>query len=212
MLLNHGVQSRLILESTTGAGSTSKEVSVESDSALVTLNVTSLASGTLSVVVYGLAGTDIGAATPPLITFPVVSAPTTNLLLRAASLVTQRLLVVATYTGVCSYEIQVRAVNGASGSTKILASDSLSMSQITVGTSVIAIIPASLADRAGVIVKNWSPTQTVYVGATAAEAVPGVGYPLAPKDALALDVSAGVAIYGVSDAPGADLRLAQSGG
>lgn len=211
MLLNHGVQSRLLLETTTGAGSTSREISVESDSALVTLNVSSLVSGSLSVVVYGLAGTDIGAATPPLITFPVVSAPTTNLLLRAASLVTQRLLIVATYTGICTYEIQVRAVNGASGSTRILAADNLSMSQTTLGTTVVAVIPASLTDRAGVIIKNWSTTQTVYIGATAAEAVPGVGYPLAPKDALALDVSAGVAIWGVSDAAGADLRIAQSG-
>lgn len=210
-----GMSFELINETTTGAGVRYEDANLQSDSILVTLYVSSISSGTLTLELVGLTGPDGDDAveSDPLISFPAVSSPTTTMLLRAGAVITQRVRLRATYTGVCTYTVTIRAINGGvSSSTRILASDSMRMSQQTVGTSVVAIIPAALLDRAGVVIKNWSTTQTVYLGATVLETTLGNGFPLAPKDGLAVDIAAGVEIYGISDAPGADIRIAESGG
>lgn len=210
MLLNNGTQERLISETTVAGGSTVKEGSIKSDSLLVSLWVDSVSSGTLSITVYTL--TDAGKEVE-VITFPTLSTNTTNLLLRKSAVSLQRFRVVATYTGVCSYEIYVRAIEGAGeSSSKILGSDNWKVSQLTIGTSAVILVAAALTDRSGILVKNWSNSQTVYIADTIVKATSSVGYPLAPRDALALDIAAGASVYAVSDAAGADLRLAEAGG
>jgi hypothetical protein len=206
-----GVQIRLVKETTIGAGVTTKEVALSTDSLLVTLYVSSVTSGSIIVKAYAVAGDDDGEQSGALFTFPTITAPTTDMLLKAGALATQRVRIEVTYTGICSYEIHVRAINGGASVTKILGSESLRFLSTTVGTSVIALIPAALTDRSGIVIKNWSTTQTVYLGATIGEATSSNGYPLAPKDGLSLDVAAGVAIYAVSDAAGADIRIAEAG-
>lgn len=210
MLINTGTQERLIAESTTEAGSTIKEGSIKSDSLLVSLWVDSVTSGDLSVAVYTL--TDSGKETE-VILFPTISSPTTELLLRKSAVALQRFRVVVTYSGVCTYEVYVRAIEGAGeSSSKILGATNWKVSQATVGTSAAVLIGAALTDRAGVVVKNWSATQTVYIAETLAKADTGTGYPLAPRDALAMDIAAGAEVYAVSDIAGADIRIAESGG
>jgi hypothetical protein len=85
------------------------------------------------------------------------------------------------------------------------------MSSVTVGVITGILIPAALTDRTGIVIKNWSQTQTIYLGASPGEASIAAGYPLAPKDGLALDIAAGVTIYAVADIAGADIRIAESG-
>lgn len=210
MLLNYGTQERLISETTAAGGSTVKEGSIKSDSLLVSLWVDSVTSGTLSIIIYTL--TDAGKEVE-VIRFPTLSTNTTNLLLRKSAVSLQRFRIVATYTGVCSYEVYVRAIEGAGeSSSKILGSDNWKVSQVTVGTSAMILVPAALTDRSGILVKNWSVTQTVYIAETLVKATNAVGYPLAPRDALALDIAAGASVYAISDGAGADLRLAEAGG
>ncbi len=210
MLINTGTQERLIAEATTAAGTTVREGSIRSDSVLVSLWVGSVTSGSLSVTVYTL--TEEGKEVD-IITFPVVGAPTVELLLRKSAVSLQRFRVAATYTGVCNYEIYVRAIEGAGeSSTRILGSTNWATDQVTVGTSPMLLIASSLLDRNGVVLKNWSVTQNVFVAESSAKLVASKGYPLAPRDGLALDIAAGAEVWAVADAAGADIRLAESGG
>jgi hypothetical protein len=210
MLIHPGSQERLIAESPASAGSTSREGSIQSDSLLVTLWVDSVTSGSLTVTVYTL--TDTGKEVG-VISFPAVAAPTTQLLLRKSAISLQRFRVVASYTGGCSYEVYVRAIEGSGeASARILGSTNWRVSQETVGTTPVVLIAAALTDRQGVLVKNWSATANLFIGEDISKADSAVGYPLAPKDALALDIAAGAAVYGVSDVPGADVRIVEAGG
>jgi hypothetical protein len=133
MALNPGKTERLIAETTVGAGETSREGSIISDSLLATLWVDNIASGSLTVTVYTL--TDTGKEVE-LFSFPVLNAPTTNILLKKAGISLQRYRVKATYTGECTYEVYVRAVSGiGESSTRILGSQNWEVAQATIGTS-----------------------------------------------------------------------------
>lgn len=209
MLINYGTQERVIAEAPSAAGVTQVEGSIRSDSILVSLWVESVDSGALTVTVYTL--TDEGKEVA-VINFPAITSTTTEILLRKSAVSLQRFRVAASYTGGCSYEVYVRAVAGGESSARILGSADWKVTQATIGTSATELIPASLNDRQGIVIKNWSNAQTVYVAETLAKATSLVGYPLAPRDALALDIAAGASVYAVSDAPAADLRIAESGG
>lgn len=212
MLIHPGTQERLIAETTTAAGTTIREGSIQSDSLLVTLHVSDVISGSLQVSVVTLVDDD-GQTSSNIITFPVLNAPTVNILLRKAAVSMQRFRITATYSGVCTYKVYVRAIEGAGeSSARILGSSDWRVSQLTVGTSPVILIAASLDDRSGILVKNWSVTQTIYISEDSIKADAAVGYPLAPRDALALDIAAGAQVWAVSDAAGADIRLAEAGG
>lgn len=209
MLINVGTQERVLHESPTEAGSRSIEGSIRSDSLLATLWVDSSA-GDLTITIYTL--TDAGKEVE-LFHFPTVSAGTTNLLLKKSGISLQRFRIQADYTDACSYEVYIRAVQGAGeSSTRILGSSDWRVSQQNVGTTPQILIAASLEDRNGVLVKNWDDTGTLWIGESLAKADPSVGYPLAPKDALALDIAAGAAVYAVGSEAVVDVRFAESGG
>lgn len=200
--------SLLIRETTLGAGSTDKDGSIQTDAVAVTLWVDSIASGSLSVTVFTL--TDTGKEIE-LLSFPTVTAPSTTLLLRKSGVSLQRFRVVATYTGVCTYEIYARAVDSAGEtSTKLLGSGSLATSAATVTTSVAPLIPASLTDRNGLTVKN-NGTFTIELSEDSGK-LPGQGWPISPGETWSLDVAGGVTIYAVSLGAGSvDVRVAESG-
>lgn len=125
----------------------------------------------------------------------------------------QRFRVEATYSGTCKYEIYVRAISGVGeSSTRLLGNATWKATQVDVDGTPGILIPASLADRNGLVIKNWSNSGTVYLGESLAGADPSIGYPLAPKDALAMDISAGTVIYIVSDGGDVDIRILESGG
>lgn len=209
MLIHNGTQERLVAESTHGAGATSREGSIQTDSLVATLWVDAVVSGELTVSVYTL--TDNGKEVL-LFSFPTISAPSTFLLMKKSGVSLQRFRVQASYTGECQYEIYVRAVEGAGeSSSRILGANDWRVSQATIGTTAGILIPAALTDRQGVVLKNWSSAATVFVAHSSAAATSGTGYPLAPRDGLALDVAAGAEVWGVSDIVGADMRIAEAG-
>lgn len=226
MLITKGVQDRVIAEVTTGAGSTSREGSVNSPAILASLYVNSVTAGTLTVSVYTM--TDVGKESL-LFTFPVIAAPTVNLLLRRSGDTLQRFRVVADYTGICDYEVYIRATE--SGGTQdvnilgqpidvnvindidvtIVPPSQWQTSQQTVTTTAALLIPAAIADRKGILIKNWSAGTDVFLGESLAAANTASGYPLSARDAVALDISAGSAVYAVTSSGTADIRIVQAG-
>lgn len=209
-LLNPGTQERLISETVVSAGTTVREGSTLSDAILVTLWVSDLPSGTLDVSVVTL--TDEGRE-GPLLVFPTLSAPTANLVIKQSSTTLQRYKVRATYSGSCSYEVYVRAISSGGGGTsnvRIVGADDWLTDQVTVTSAPTLIIPPSLLDRAGVLVKNWSTTTDVFIASTAGVSL--LDYPLAARDALSLDISAGASVYGITASGSADIRSASAGG
>ncbi len=116
------------------------------------------------------------------------------------------------YTDACEYEIYARAVGSGSSDTRILGANNLEMDQQTIGVTNTILIASTLTDRSGLLIKNWSNTQTLYIAESSAKLSAGKGYPLAPKDGVAMDIAAGITIWAYADAAGADIRIAQSGG
>lgn len=206
--LEPGSTERLIADAPTGAGSRSQEISIMSDTALVSLYVNSISSGSLTVSVYTL--TDVGKEVL-LFSFPVLVAGTTNLLLRRASVTMSRVRVQATYTGACDYEVYLRAISGGLSDARILGAGTFQVSQKDVTIVPSLIVPAALTDRAGMVLKNWSTSGDLYIAETAAKATTLLGWPLAARDALAMDIAAGVEIWAVSSAGTVDLRISEAG-
>lgn len=209
--LHPGRQTRIFNESPATAGTSIAQLSNEADTILLTLWVEAV-SGDLDVNVYAFTD-DLFQRRTLLFSFPTISAPTANLLLRRAAITTQRIQVEATYTGACQFEMHARAIYAGLVETRIVGSSDLEMTQVTVPVGpAVNVIPAALTDRAGLVIKNWSTAGDVFLGATAAQAAAGNGYPLAARDAIALDVNAGVEVWAVATGGSADLRIAQAGG
>lgn len=211
MAINPGRSEQVINETTTGAGSTTRDGSILADSLLISVWVPSIVSGTLQVTVYNL--TDSGAEVE-LMSFPVLTGPTTDIYIRKLKLSAPNYRVRATYTGVCTYEIQAKAITG-SGETSIsmLGSNNWSVGQVTVGTAAQVLIPAAIQDRRGFIIRNFSTSgQVVYVAESLVKASTTTGFPIPAGEVFTLDIASGAEVYIVSNASGADVRYGQAGG
>lgn len=208
MILKSGLQELVIRESAVGAGTISRELSVQSDAALFLVWVSSV-TGVISIEVFGLldSGKEVS-----VLTFPPVSNPTTELLQQRTGTVPTRLRLVVTHTGACDIEISARAVSTGSSDTRILGGASLKMGQKAVTATPSILIPASLNDRAALAIKNWSTSGIVYLAETAAKANASTGWPIGPKDALGIDIQAGVEIYAAAVDGPCDVRIIESGG
>lgn len=202
-------QQRALLLEPSGIGTIYRDFSIQSDAVFAGLVVHSLV-GTITVNIYA----NVDGQQSLLVSFGTVSVPTTTPLLRRSSITTAvlRAEVIISPGGTADYQLDVRAVGAGVSDTKILGAEGWKVSQRTVGTSAIQLVATSINDRSGMLIKNWSSTQTVYVAETLAKATTGTGYPLAPKDAIAMDIAAGAEVYAVSDAAGADLRITEAGG
>ena len=208
MILKQGLQEVLKRESPTSSGTTIVDFSVQSDAVLALLWVDAV-SGTLDVQVYGIL--DDGNKEVLLFDFPDITTPTTSLIQKRSSVVPTRLRAKITYTGACSYELSARAVSTGTGDTRIVSSSTIRTGQQVVGPVTIVLVPASLTDRNSLVVKNWSTSGIIYLSETAAKAVPATGWPVGPKDALGIEIQAGVTIYATSDGATCDIRLIESG-
>lgn len=206
-VMNLGVQLDILTETTVSAGTSVRDLVIQSDAVLATLSVDAVV-GTLDVSVYGF----VADEEILVFSFPTISAPV-DLVLKRSGPTVSNLRVRATYTDPgTTYKVQCRAINSGSSDVRILGAAGFSVSQQTVNMVPLLLIPSALVDRSGMVLKNWSTTQTVYVAETAAKATTLVGYPLAPRDALALDVTAGAEVWAVADAAGADVRIGEAGG
>lgn len=205
--LPRGKEHLLISESPSQAGSKTESIGIDSDSVLVSLFVTSI-TGTIDVTVY--TEVDTGQESE-IISFPQINSSTANLLIRKAALSMDRVRVEAVYTGACEYSVRVRGIGAGEASVKIQGQSNASASQSNVETSAQVVIPSTLDDRVGLVLKNNSASGILYIGFTLAEATLGNAYPLAPGESLGMDLAAGQAIYGLSSSGTIDVRILQAG-
>lgn len=181
---------------------------LDADSVLLSLFVTSLSSGNLTVTAYAVA--DEGKEVE-IITFPTITGPTTNLLLRKAAVSLSIVRVRVTSTGPVALDLRARGISAGETSVKIVGASELATSQLTVGTTPTSLLASVLTDRLGVVIRNWSTTDTLYVAETALKATPGLGYPIGPGESLGLDLQAGQEVYGAADPSSVDIRVMQAG-
>lgn len=208
MILQPGLQERVIHETTLGSGVTSAEGSIQTDALLATIWVDSITSGTLTISVYTL--TDNGKESL-LFSFPVLTSPSTDLLLRKSGVSMQRFRVKAEYTGVCSYEVYVKALSGAGeSSVKIVGSNALVTDKVIVTTTPAVLIPAALQDRNGLSLISYTGSGTLFISEDITK-LPARAWPIAAGGGWSLDVQAGVTLYAVSSSGNIEIRIVQSG-
>lgn len=213
--IDNGKTARAIMETTVGADVTNVSFSVDADTLLVTLNIISIAPSTsLSINMYGRAGTT-GSNEKLILSFPVQTAATTELLVQKSAISLSNARIEATYDGAVSYEVWVRGVSGSVGdqTIKIIpgGADSLRASQTTITTAASLLVPPTPFDRAGIIIRNWNQTSGVLYIKEDSTSVTSVGYPLAPLEALAMDVDSNVSVYAQADTGTIDVRILEGG-
>jgi hypothetical protein len=211
LILKTGLQEIVLRASPVSGGTITKDLSIQSDAALFMLWVNSTA-GDITVEVFGILDSD--GREVLLATFPKINAPSTEILQKRTGTAPTRLRVKVTHTGACDFELSARAVSTGSSDTRILGGASLKVSQKTIGPAPSLLVPASLVDRTAVALKNWSPNHTIYVAETEAKANINDGWPIGPKDALGLDIQAGVELYASTSNNNhtCDIRIIESGG
>jgi hypothetical protein len=208
MMLKQGLQEVLLKGTPTSSGVSVKDFSIQSDAVLIVVWVTAT-SGSIDISVANIL--DDGNKESALITFPTITAPTPTLLQKRSAASTTRLRLRVTYTGSCDFEISARAISTGSGDTRILGASSLQMLQKNVSIPHTVLVSASTKDRSAIAIKNNSTSGTIYIAETIAKTTIAKGWPVGPKDALGLDVQAGVELYAVSDGPVCDIRIIESG-
>ena len=207
-LLGEGKEIQLLDTTTAGAGSEEITFSIDAESVLLSLYVGSVA-GDLAVTAYtvGLDGQEI-----EIISFPTVSAPTAELLLRKAASTLQKVKVTCTYSGVASFNLRARGVAAGASSVKIEGAASFQVSQNSITTSAEALVPAALVDRSGILIINVNSSGTLWVAETLVKATAAAGAPVYPNGgSMAIDLAAGQALYGVASSGSIDVRIVELG-
>lgn len=208
-----GKNSRLLDESPTAAGILRKPFTTDAETVLVFVYATSI-SGTMTVKAYTYVGHESEDKNIEVIDFGTLTGSEANtLIVKKSGAITQQMFIEVETDDAAEYQVWVRGVSTGETSVKILGSDNATASQTNVGTTPVALIPSSLTDRDGTVVKNNnSAAGILYLGFTVAETTAANGYPLGVQEALGIDVAAGVTIYGVADAGTIDVRILESGG
>lgn len=200
----------LVLDQTeTAAATRITRFSIDADSILVSVFVESIASGTIDVSVW--TETDAGKELQ-VISFPSLSAVTSNLLLKKAAACMSRIYVKVVSTGVCKYEVRARGISAGELNVRIQGASTGSATNTTITNTASVLIPGSLSDRTALIIKNNNAVGKLYIGFTLAEATTTGGYPLGPTESLGIDIETGTVVYAIADVPSIDVRLLQAGG
>jgi hypothetical protein len=209
LILKTGLQEVVIRSAPVAGGTLVRDISIQSDAALFLLWVNSTA-GDITVEVYGILDSDNREVL--LATFPKINQPSTEISQKRTGTAPTRLRVRVTFTAACDFELSARAVSTGSSDTKILGGASLKVSKKTVNSVASLLVPSSLIDRSAIAIKNWSSSGTIYIGETVAKANQNTGWPIGPKDALGIDIQAGVELYAIAVDGPCDIRIIESGG
>lgn len=184
-----------------------KVVILGGDSCLISLFITSV-TGTLQTDVH--TAVEVGKEFP-IISFPELNSATTNLLLRKASITMGVAIIRVTILGgPATFDLDIRALATADGTTRILGASNADNYALTVTSTAAILIPAANQDRAGLAIKNNSAAGTLYVGFTSAKASATQGMPVSPGGVYQVDLSSGQALYASSSGPDLDVRIAEA--
>lgn len=200
---------RVAREAPSGAFTRSWTFIPESDAVLVSLYVISV-SGTLDLAIWTQTedGKDILRTS-----FPTISSPTTNLVLKKGTDIISQVRLELTTSGAAEFEIYAKAVPAAEASIRVLGADTATATQTDITTTPSLLVPVSLSDRSGLIIKNNNSLggSTLYIGFSPLETAPTTGYPITAQESLGMDLSAGVSLYARSSAGTSDIRILQAG-
>jgi hypothetical protein len=202
----------LVAETNIGPSTHVCTFTIDSDTVLLSLYVSSLTGGgTLDAVLY--TETEVGKQVA-IITFPQISSPTAELLIRKAAFALGNCRLIITVAGVgatATFELRAKGITSGEASVKILGNTDWGVESTTITTTPSQIIPTSLTDRNGLVIKNNSGV-TVYIAESSAKCTTTVGYPLGAGESLAMDLGAGQQVWGRSASGSADIRYAEAGG
>lgn len=199
----------LIRRSVAEEGSWEIKFQLDADTVLISLWVGELQSGTFDVSIYTSTGNSSGEEAL-IASFPQLTTTTSDLLLRKAAVALSTVIVRIIATGPAVFDVRAKGLGTGDSSVKIQGASVWSVGQVTVGIVPMEIVPATLTDRSGLVIKNFS-SNFLYVAETSAKANSTVGYPLGAGESLAFDLQAGQSIWGVANAGTVDVRSAQSG-
>jgi hypothetical protein len=199
----------IIDEVVTEAGTTVMEFGIDSDSVLISLFAEAV-TGSLDVVVKTVTDNNQDVKQLPVITFPTITAATSNLVIRKAAAVMSRIRVEATYTGAATFQVWARGVGSGETSVRILGAANGQASQTDVGTTASLLVGAAVNDRTGIIIRNNNPSGVLYLGFSVAETTLANGYPLGPGENVSMDMAADAQIYGIADVGTIDTRIMES--
>lgn len=198
-----------LLRGPMAAGTAEITFTLDCDSVLLSLYVGSITSGTITVNAY----TQVEEGKETLIlSFPVISAPTADLLLQKAAIAMGRVRVEVIATDACDIDVRAKGITAGETSVRIQGANNWQVSQIDIPSTPTLLIPTSLVDRSGLVFKNNSNTNVLYVAETSLKATTSIGYPIGPRESLAFDLAAGDEIWAVSDGADIDVRIAEAGG
>lgn len=207
--LHAGKTGLVMSECPTAAGSKTVTFTTDADTILVSLYAESV-SGTLDVEVFtvGKDGQELS-----VISFPQLSAATSEILLKKAATTLDNIKVVATYSDAAKFDIRAKGLGVGELNARLLGASDGRTSQTDIpDTGATLIVPAAFTDRAGMVLKNFNAIggATLYIGFTAAEATVAAGYPIVAGESLGIDMAAGVAIYGISSSGDTDVRILEA--
>lgn len=189
------------------AGVHQKTVTISTEGCLFGLYVTSC-TGSVQATVSTL--TTKGKAVP-LFSFPVLTAGTSQILLKKATDVLSRILVTVTIVGTAQYELVLKGTKIGQVEVREVASSNARAVKFTAISTPSLLVSTSPLERCGLVLKNTGPATLVYIGFTLSEASVGNGWPLAIGESIAMSLSEGQSIYAVTNGGTADVRCMESG-
>lgn len=204
-----GKTAPLLRKDVAETGSWEIRFQLDAETILISLWVGSLSSGSFDVSVYTATGPDSGEEAL-IMAFPSLIGPSGELLLRKAAVSLSTVIVRITATGPATFDIRAKGLSSGAASTRIEGAATWTVGQVSVTTVPAEIVPASLVDRSGLVIKNFS-TNFLYIAENAAKATSVIGYPLGAGESLAFDLQAGQSIWGAAGAGTIDVRSSQLG-
>ena len=202
-MINLGEVCPVLNECPTEASSISKCITVQSDGVLLSLFVQEL-TGTLDVNIYTLTR----AGEEKLIdSFPQITAPTTELLLRKQIEVHDQIRVEVITSDAAKYDIRAKGVSAGVSSVTIQGASDWEVSNSTIPNVPTLIIPSDLDDRNGLLLRNanFAGTEILRVAESEAKLLAGIYASVLPGESIQPDLRAGSEIWGESS--GVDIRV-----
>lgn len=205
-------QRQIVKDNPSAAATKYYDITLENASVLISFFVRSV-SGTIDVTVESY--NDSAAEFVEIIAFPQISAPTTNLLLKKASVAMDNCRVKVVYTAACDFTIHGKGLTIGSTDAKLLGAEAgdTTTANITSGTAQV-LIPSALTSRAGVMFHNFNTASAdiLYWSYSQAKATTALGFPLYPGGVVTMDIDSGVTIYATSGGSTVDVRVVEVGG
>ena len=198
----------VLSESTSTPKTFNRTIDVQSSGVLLSLFVQSL-SGSLDVNVYTLTR----AGEEKLIdTFPTISAPTTELILRKQVEVHNHMRVEVITSDAAVFDIRAKGVESGIASVQLLGANAWNVQNESVTTRQL-LISADLDDRNGLLIRNanFNGLEILRIAETEAKLIAGVYASVLPGESLQPDIRAGSEVWAESSGPGIRVEIVEIG-